>query len=40
MKVGLIVQELNSIQDGKSWDDARGGWPDPVLVCMARLEEM
>ena len=27
-----IVQELNSIREGKYWDDAKGGWLDPVLV--------
>ena len=28
---GQIVQELNSIRDGKYWDDAKGGWLDPIL---------
>ena len=38
---GLIVQELNSIREGgKYWDDAKGGWLDPVLVRKAREEEM
>ena len=23
---GQIVQELNSIREGKYWDDAKGGW--------------
>ena len=33
---GQIVQELNSIREGKYWDDAKGGWLDPVLVQKAR----
>ena len=37
---GQIVQELNSIREGKYWDDAKGGWLDPVLVRKAREEEM
>ena len=37
---GQIVQELNSIREGKYWDDAKGGWLDPVLVRTAREEEM
>ena len=37
---GQIVQELNSIQEGKYWDDADGGWLDPVLVRKAREEEI
>ena len=37
---GQIVQELNSIREGKHWDDAKGGWLDPVLVRKAREEEM
>ena len=37
---GQIVQELNSIREGKYWDDAKGGWLDPVLVREAREEEM
>ena len=37
---GQIVQELNSICEGKYWDDAKGGWLDPVLVRKAREEEM
>ena len=37
---GQIVQELNSIREGKYWDDAKGGWLDPVLVRRAREEEM
>ena len=35
---GQIVQELNSIREGKHWDDAKGGWLDPVLVRKAREE--
>ena len=27
---GQIVQELNSIREGKYCDDAKGGWLDPV----------
>ena len=37
---GQIVQELNSIREGKHWDDAKGGWLDPVFVRKAREEEM
>ena len=37
---GLIVQELNSIREGKYWDDAKEGWLDPILVQKAREEEM
>ena len=37
---GQIVQELNSIREGKYWDDANGGWLDPILVRKAREEEM
>ena len=37
---GQIVQELNSIREGKYWDDAKGGWLDPVMVRKAREEEM
>ena len=37
---GQILQELNSIREGKYWDDAKGGWLDPVLVRKAREEEM
>ena len=37
---GQILQELNSILEGKYWDDAKGGWLDPVLVRQAREEEM
>ena len=37
---GQIVQELNSIREGKYWDDAKGGWLDPVLARKAREEEM
>ena len=36
---GQIVQELNSIREGKYWDDAKRGWLDPVLVRKAREEE-
>ena len=39
-KRGQIVQELDSIREGKYWDDAKGGWLDPVLVRKAREEEM
>ena len=28
---GQIVQELNSIPEEKYWDDAKGGWLDPIL---------
>ena len=34
------MQELNSIRVGKYWDDAKGGWLDPVLVRKAREEQM
>ena len=34
------MQELNSIREGKYWDDAKGGWLDPILVRKAREEEM
>ena len=34
------MQELNSIREGKYWDDAKGGWLDPILVWKAREEEM
>ena len=37
---GQNLQELNSIREGKYWDDAKGGWLDPVLVRKAREEEM
>ena len=37
---GQIVQELNSIREGKYWDDVPGGWLDPVLIRKAREEEM
>ena len=37
---GQIVQELNSIREGKFWDDVKGGWLDPVLIGKAREEEM
>ena len=37
---GQIVQELNSIREGKYWDDVKGGWLDPVLIRKAREEEM
>ena len=36
---GQIVQELNSIREGKYWDDAKGGSLDPILVRKAREEE-
>ena len=32
--------EPNSIREGKYWDDAKGGWLDPILVRKAREEEM
>ena len=28
------------MREGKYWDDAKGGWLDPVLVRKAREEEM
>ena len=34
------MQEMNSIREEKHWDDAKGGWLDPVLVRKAREEEM
>ena len=34
------MQEQNSIREGKYWDDAKGGWLDPVLVWKVREEEM
>ena len=37
---GQIVQELNSIREGKYWDDAKGVWLDPILVRKAREEEV
>ena len=37
---GQIVQELNSIREGKYWDDVKGGWLDPVLIRKTREEEM
>ena len=37
---GQIVQELNSVREGKYRDDAKGGWLDPILVRKAREEEM
>ena len=37
---GQILQELNSIREGKYWDDAKRGWLDPILVRKAREEEM
>ena len=37
---GEIVQELNSIREGKYWDDVKGGWSDPFLIRKAREEEM
>ena len=40
MNGGQILQELNSIREGKYWDDAKGGWLDPVFVPKAREEEM
>ena len=32
--------ELNSIREGKFWDDVKGGWLDPVLIGKAREEDM
>ena len=37
---GQTVQELNSIREGKYWDDVKRGWLDPVLIQKAREEEM
>ena len=37
---GQIVQELNSIREGKHWDNVKGGWLDPVLIWKARAEEI
>ena len=37
---GQIAQVLNSIREGKYWDDVKGGWLDPVLLGKAREEEM
>ena len=37
---GQNVQELNPFREGKYWDDAKGGWLDPILVRKAREEEM
>ena len=37
---GQILQELNSIREGKYWDDAKGGRLDAVLVRKAHEEEM
>ena len=37
---GQIAQELNSIREGKCWDDDKGGWLDPVLIRKAREEDM
>ena len=34
------MQELNSIREGKYWNDVKGGWLDPVLIRKAREEEM
>ena len=34
------MQELNSIREGKYWDDVKGGWLDPVLIRKASEEEM
>ena len=34
------MQELNSIREGKCWDDAKGGWLDPTFVRKAREEEV
>ena len=34
------MQELNSIREGKYWDDVKGGWLDPALIRKARDEEM
>ena len=35
---GQIVHELNSIREGKCWDDVKRGWLDPVLVRKASGE--
>ena len=37
---GQIVKELNSVREGRYWDDAKGRWLDPILVRKAREEEM
>ena len=34
------MQELNSIREGKYWDDVKGGWLDPVLIRKASEKEM
>ena len=34
------MQEMNSILEGKYWEDAKGGWLDSVLIRKAREEEM
>ena len=34
------MQELNSIREGKYWDDVKGGWLDPVLIRKASEEKM
>ena len=39
-EAGQIVQELNSIREGRYWDVAKGGWLDPILVRKAREEEV
>ena len=34
-----MEQELNSMREGKCWDDVKGGGLDPVLIRKAREEE-
>ena len=33
------MRELKSFREGKYWNDAKGGWLDPILVRKARAEE-
>ena len=35
-----LSRRMNSIREEKYWDDAKGGWLDPVLVRKPREEEM
>ena len=37
---GKIVQELNSIREGKYWDNVKGGWLDQALIRKACEEEI
>ena len=37
---GQTAQELNSIREGKYWDDVKGGWWDLVPIRKAREEDM